>query len=73
MIAGVSYQAYENMTWGEWVNSSFNTAKLIVDGQSIRNSFGENVATPDYMIVSPGDAIINNFRYIFATSGGGLG
>ena len=34
-IEGVSYNAIEGMTWGEWVDSSYNTAGLVLSGASI--------------------------------------
>lgn len=30
-INGTSYQAEEGMTWGEWVNSSYNTGGFVIN------------------------------------------
>ena len=34
-INGTSYQAEEGMTWGEWVNSDYNTGNFISNGSDI--------------------------------------
>lgn len=30
-VDGVEYQAEEGMTWGEWVDSEYNTGNFIID------------------------------------------
>lgn len=40
-IDGTSYQGVEGMTWGEWVNSEYNTAGFYITNNSIRDADGE--------------------------------
>ena len=39
-IAGKSYQAEEGMTWGEWVNSDYNTIGATIQNDLVVNSRG---------------------------------
>ena len=42
-IAGTTYQADNGMTWGDWVNSSYNTGGFII--------VDDNVRAPNYNVV----------------------
>ena len=67
-IASMSYQAEEGMTWGEWVNSDYNTNGWTDDGEYVYNSFGAGVtfvSTNSTLSgrVTPTDEIIDGFSY----------
>lgn len=56
-IDGTSYEADEGMTWGEWVNSSYNTGGFVIQGQKImRNNYvvrknsGGDALSSDYIV-----------------------
>lgn len=57
-IENVSYQAIEGMTWGDWVNSSYNTNNYINAGTCIgkNNEYG-SINKLD-IVVLPTDTII---------------
>lgn len=66
-IEGTSYQAEEGMTWGEWVESDYNSEAwyfeevLLPDRQKIILIWG---SAPDiYLNVSPEDVIQSNYDY----------
>jgi len=67
--SGTQYQAEANMTWGEWVDSEYNTAGYTIDDNSIvspdqwAESMTVVVMTPDLMVVSPSDAIDKTISY----------
>lgn len=73
-IEGTSYQAESGMTWGEWVDSEYNTDGYMVaegffnEGIYRRNN-GSNVYVQEYdgenerWNVMPEDAIIEGFDY----------
>ena len=42
-IDGTEYQAEEGMTFGEWVDSEYNTAGFIATSSEIRNAAGKSV------------------------------
>lgn len=62
-IDGTSYQAEEGMTWGEWVNSSYNTNDFIID-------MDDQIITGRYCIgteedyVSSSDIILEDYQYL---------
>lgn len=72
-IADSSYQAVEGMTWGEWVESDYNTVGAYLEAPSnqelsrIQYPKGDNVffiSTPDYSAyVSGGREIVANTAY----------
>ena len=66
-IGGVQYQAEEGMTWGEWVDSPFNT-----DGYTI---FYNNITTIDliYIVadVLASDIIVEGETYVLTIGGVG--
>lgn len=59
-ITGVTYQAIDGMTWGEWVNSTYNTG-----GFSIQNSF---IMKDSYMI-KEGNNFIKETHIIDSSKG----
>lgn len=63
-IYGDSYQAEEGMTWGEWVNSQYNTDGYYIDfDDSISNQSGSAwVGTSEYYVFSQ-DIIIEGYQY----------
>lgn len=66
-INGSTYQAYSNMTWGEWVNSSFDTIGLYVENGKIKGA-GVNVYTyGDYKEVLSTDIITEGSEYIYTS------
>ena len=56
-IAGKSYQAEEGMTFGEWVNSSYNIDSCFFNGDHLYNNCNPIPG------VSPSTVIINNSSY----------
>lgn len=68
-MLGVSYQAEEGMTWGEWVNSKYNTcgAYILSNGKiTLRASdfdYIYNTTTDEYNGVYKTDIIQNNHQY----------
>lgn len=68
-----TYQAEEGMTWGEWVDSEYNSPYTeqgysilyMVDGDMIRNNEqGLYVCVPsDYTFLGPNDLIVADFAY----------
>lgn len=67
-IGGTTYQAEEDMTWGEWVASSYNTdGYQIINGEVRSSSYADviyngNPQTSDI-------AIIANANYVLTTGG----
>lgn len=67
-IANTAYQAEDGMTWGEWVNSEYNTNGWTDDGEYIYNSFGADVTfvSTDGTLsgrVTPNETIISGTDY----------
>lgn len=66
-IDGTAYQAEEGMTWGEWVESDYNSEAwyfeevLLPDRQKIILIWG--LAPDIYLNVSPEDVIQSNYDY----------
>ena len=59
-INGVTYHAREGMTWGEWVNSEYNTAGASIDGSLVIIS---NNAVSDTAEVLTTDIIVSGRYY----------
>ena len=53
-IEGTDYNFVPYMTWGEWINSSYNTLGLVIDGNYIYNRFetgyGKKMLAYTYLI-----------------------
>ena len=68
-IAG-TYQAEEGMTWGQWVNSSYNTGGFIKSGDDIYKPSGrlgfvyDNVAMANVKVT---DTIVSSRVYVLTT------
>lgn len=72
-IGATTYQAVEGMTWGEWVDSSYNTNGFYVTSDShVFTAAGANVVLSehgtDYVMGS--DLIVSDYSYHINTSGG---
>ena len=69
-IAGTSYQAEDGMTWGEWVESEYNTNGYQIDNQGDGNGLyiqldgGWHVKTSDSALVTSVNAVIDGGQYI---------
>lgn len=69
-IAGTSYQAEEGMTWGEWVNSAYNTGGFIIPGP-VLSSGGKPVQDKSTGIdVLSSATIRSGAEYIFGSHSG---
>lgn len=66
-VSGTSYQAEEGMTWGEWVDSEYNTGGFIVKSSLIsKEGDYKNIHTSrSYSPVSSTDVIIENHTYYY--------
>ena len=69
-IAGTSYQAEEGMTWGEWIESEYNTSYYSTDGDYVGNyddmlgEFFGYVCYTNYDCVKYEDVITHEMSYI---------
>lgn len=74
-VGGTTYQAEEGMTWGEWIDSEYNTEDFSVQYGTVRigNSQYHNYVTYNEVRVTPTDLIIDGVVYGIEawTSGGG--
>lgn len=63
-IDDTSYQAWEGMTWGEWVDSEYNTGGYYIDSDdSILNQVGNSwIGTSEYYVFSQ-DVIQEGYTY----------
>lgn len=69
-IQGTSYQAESGMTWGEWVNSTYNTSNYTVDNDAIRYPFTQPVFVfKDSQLVLSSDIVLANTAYSLHTGG----
>lgn len=68
-IQGTSYQAESGMTWGEWVNSSYNTAGFRVLYDCIYTQIAPYKVTYGSQRAHPSDAIIANTAYTLIGDG----
>ena len=71
-IDGTSYQAESGMTWGEWVESSYNTGGATNVGSSI-DYRGLTVVINNRHTVLPSEQIIHLQEYNAVASAGGGG
>lgn len=62
-IDNTKYQAFEGMTWEEWVGSSFNTEWFNVYYNYITNNYYTYVCNEDLTYVDPSDIILANTAY----------
>lgn len=62
-IDGTTYQAEEGMTWGEWVESDYNTDGYIVDGTYIFNATKSKGVTATGTPMPSGATIMGDFQY----------
>ena len=65
-IEGRFHQAVQGMTWGEWVNSEYNTGGWYINDKGIVVN-----GITEILDVVPTDVIIENFRYEYVNHGGG--
>lgn len=71
-IGNVSYQALEGMTWGDWVNSSYNTDGFYWDSFQIASQDGQRcVCLSNYTSVKNSDKIIDGYQYLKGISAAG--
>lgn len=70
-IIGKSYQAEEGMTWGEWVNSDYNTGGFYSNNNFIYDTSGITVLTSTHSNVLPNDIIYSD-QYIIKDHSGGI-
>lgn len=71
-IDGTTYQAEEGMTWGEWVESDYNTGGYATEGSyNIKQgtSGAEYLANSSGDFVTPSDTIISGHTYSMQSSG----
>lgn len=66
-VDGGSYKAVEGMTWGEWIDSSYNTAGYKVVINTIYTSTGDALFNSMYATVFTSDKIEDNSHYSFGT------
>ena len=73
-IDGVEYQAVENMTWGEWINSSYNTGSFYTGrNDTIYSLSGAAVLAPLYGASQlSNDIIYSGYQYIIGSHSGGI-
>ena len=75
-ITAVEYQAEEGMTWGEWINSNYNTAEFYIPdgGSDISPIFAKGSSNPIYnssaAMVYTKDVIESGATYNVYASGG---
>lgn len=64
-IGGKSYHAIEGMTWGEWVESEYNTLGCHIDEDGyVKLNYSAIVSNPDYLNeFIAADIITPNFNY----------
>ena len=70
IIENLSYQAEEGMTWGEWVNSSYNTDNYINAGTYIGKDNEYGSIKKSNIVVLPTDVIVVD-TYDWIIGGGG--
>ena len=62
-VGGVQYQAEEGMTWGEWVNSEYNTSQiLVINGTVLTGPTGVYILKDNRAVLGT-DILINNMSY----------
>ena len=71
-----SLQAEEGMTWGEWINSSYNdgafyaSGEFVIERRSVGSATEGSVQLQDRTYVKITDTIIANYAYLNSSSGG---
>lgn len=68
-IGGTTYQAEQSMTWGEWVNSTYNIVNYRVQYDNIYTSTGQTRVYNGSQIVSSSDTILANTAYSLVIMG----
>lgn len=63
-IAGTTYQAINGMTWGEWVNSEYNTGGFSISNNAVLKD-GYMIQDSDY---TRGTDIIDPSKTYYITS-----
>ena len=61
-IDGTTYYAKSGMTWGEWIESEYNTGGFVVSGTRIWDAVGY-IETQGGMEVKPIDTVIADVTY----------
>lgn len=74
-IAGTSYQAEEGMTWGEWVDSEYNTGGFYISSNVVQCTVSgmTYVIHTDNISIKNTDKISANRSYYRSVNGGGSG
>lgn len=67
-IAGITYQAEKGMTWGEWIDSEYNTGGFIIGNYNYVQR-GSSYVGIDYTLTYGNDVIIANQIYKLGASG----
>ena len=62
-IDGVEYQAEEGMTWGEWVDSEYNTDSYYIENTYVRPSAYEEIVDASNAAQYANTIILNNATY----------
>jgi len=60
LINGSQYQATYGMTWGEWLQSDYNT---VLDANYFENS-GHLYGLPNQQLITPSDVIVSGGEYV---------
>lgn len=71
IIGDTEYQAEEGMTWGEWVNSTYNTGGFITKNGTVYNSSGAKYVAPLNDFGNPvnlGEVIIDGKEFMLDRS-----
>ena len=71
IIDDTEYQAEEGMTWGEWVNSTYNTGGFITKNGTVYNSSGVKYVAPLNYFGNPvnlGEVIIDGKEFMLDRS-----
>ena len=71
-IEGTSYQAESGMTWGEWVESEYNTDGYSVyeDGRIYTPDFNGYIMRPDDNVANDSDVITSDASYYICPTDG---
>ena len=60
----IEYTAIENMTWGEWLNSSYNVDGFYIDNRACLRSPNGIVKNSNGHLQNESDIIIENYYYV---------
>ena len=69
-IGGTSYTATEGMTWGQWVNSAYNTQSYMNSGNTILTAGGANVRYNNANVTATNTIISNGVYAIYSNAQG---